>query len=68
MTDTEELRKKIAESGLKLDHIASQMGISRASLWQKIEGKSDFKASEMARLQDILNLSLEEKERIFFKK
>lgn len=68
MTDEKLLREKIAESGLKIDHIASMVGITRSSLWQKMSGKSEFKASEMASLTKILGLSLREKERIFFKK
>lgn len=68
MTDEKILREKIAETGLKFNHIADSMGITRASLLNKISGKSEFKASEMASLTKILGLSLREKERIFFKK
>ena len=68
VTDSEKLKERISKSGLKLEHIAGQLGISRQALRYKIDGRRDFRAAEMAKLQEILNLSLEEKEQIFFAK
>lgn len=68
MTDTKKLKEKITQSGLKIGFIAERVGISRQGLYHKINGDHDFTASEMAKLQDILHLSLDEKEQIFFAK
>lgn len=42
MTNTALLRDYISRSGLKLSFIAEKMGISRASLYEKINNKSAF--------------------------
>ncbi|GKH02820.1 hypothetical protein CE91St54_42080 [Hungatella hathewayi] len=68
MTDTKILRKKISESGLKLQFIAEKLGISRYALSMKLDNRSEFKTSEVATLCELLGIScLEEKEEIFFK-
>lgn len=66
MTDTKLLRDHIAKSGFKLAYLAEQLGITRQALQKKIENDSEFKASEVDRLSKLLNLSVEEKEGIFF--
>ena len=66
VTDTERLKERIKKSGLKMNYIAEQIGITREGLYNKINGKNDFKATEIAKLQDLLGLSLTEKEKIFF--
>jgi transcriptional regulator with XRE-family HTH domain len=66
VTDTERLKERIKKSGLKMNYIAEQIGITREGLYNKINGKNDFKATEIAKLQDLLGLSLAEKEKIFF--
>ena len=43
MTNTVLLRQRIKASGLKLQHIADYLGISRAALTMKIENVSDFR-------------------------
>ena len=62
------LDKAIYESGLKLEAVASKMGINRVSLWNKIQGRTEFKASEITSLSKILNLSAEQRDDIFFGK
>lgn len=67
MTDTTLLKKKIDESGLRLDYIYKSLDISRVSLHNKMSGKTEFTLKEVQRLCDILNItSLREKEKIFF--
>lgn len=67
MTNTEMLRRIIKESGLKLEYIAAQLEISRFSLSKKIENETEFKASEIQKLCDVLRISSnEDKEAIFF--
>ena len=62
------LDSAIYESGLKLEAVANKMGINRVSLWNKIQGRTEFKASEITSLAKILNLSAEQRDDIFFGK
>ena len=67
MTNTNLLRQKIDESGLKLQFIAEQVGISRFALLQKIENRTEFRVSEVATLCKLLGIkTMTERERIFF--
>lgn len=66
MTDTKLLRFHIAKSGFKLAFLAEQLGISRQSLQKKIDNDTEFKASEVDGLSRLLNLSVAEKEQVFF--
>lgn len=65
MTNTEELKSKIEASGLKRGFIASKCGMSRFTFSNKVNGKSDFTASEIRTLRTLFDLSLEEVEQIF---
>lgn len=68
MTDTEKLSERIGSSGLKYKYIAEKLGISYFSLNKKINNVTEFKASEVSKLCQLLNItSLEEKEDIFLK-
>lgn len=66
MTDSYLLNYKIKESGYRFNFIADKMSISRTALYNKINGKTEFYASEIQSLSEILNLGIEEKEKIFF--
>lgn len=67
MTDTERLRKAIDKSGLKISCIMEQMGIkSYATMRDKIENRQEFKASEIAKLCEILHLGADQMNEIFF--
>lgn len=67
MTDTEKLRKLISESGLKLEYIAKQLDITRFSLQKKLENITEFKASEIQRMCEVLKIEdADLKEQIFF--
>ena len=69
MTNTNLLKLKIRDSGLKLFNISQKMGISRQTLWKKINNKVAFDQSEIEKLCGILGITdLYEKERIFFAK
>lgn len=65
MTDSKELSEVIEKSGLKIIHIASVLGLSREGLCKKINNQTEFKASEIVRLQEILNISNEKRMKIF---
>jgi hypothetical protein len=68
MTDKALLKKKIDEKGLKLGFIVEQLGTSYGWFKKKLNNEKDFTAREMQILCDILGISIEEKERIFFAK
>lgn len=67
MTNTELLKKKISDSGLKKSHIAKCVGISRGMLNKKINNESAFNQYQIEKICQVLNItSLKEKELIFF--
>lgn len=67
MSDTKLLREKINNSGIKLVFIADKLGLSPQGLRNKLSNKSEFTASEIVSLCEILNIkSLKERESIFF--
>lgn len=66
MTNTNLLRKKLDESGYKLRFIAKQLGITYQGFLKKINNETEFKASEIQSLKEILNLTDEERDMIFF--
>ncbi len=66
MTDEKLLNEVIKASGLKKEYIASSLGLTIQSLRNKISGKTDFLAPEIAELASILNLNAQSVDRIFF--
>ena len=66
MTDTILLKQKIGESGYKLRFIAKKLGITYAGLLKKTNNESEFKASEIQILYNLLNLTETERNEIFF--
>ena len=67
MTDTERLKNAIRDSGMKISWILESIGIkSYTTLQAKIENRQEFKASEIAKLCEILHLDRNQMEEIFF--
>lgn len=68
MTNTELLEQKIEESGYKKSYIAKRIGLKTTNvLTKKVKNESEFTATEINILCDLLKIdSLEEKDRIFF--
>lgn len=66
MTDTELLREKIENSGYKLQFIAKSLGRTYQGLLNKINNRSEFRASEIQALYDLLGLTEKERVAIFF--
>ena len=67
MTNTRLLNEAIQKSGLKKVFIAEKVGLSPVGLHNCITGKSEFKASQISVLCDLLGIKdLEQKEAIFF--
>lgn len=66
MTDTELFRKKVEEKGVTFKFLASKIGITREALYNKLNNETEFKASEIAAITNILQLTSKERDDIFF--
>lgn len=66
MTNTELLKKTITESGITIVFLADKLDISREAFYMKLNGKTEFKASEIFTLRRLLGLSSKQTEAIFF--
>lgn len=66
MVDYILLNDKIKDSGMTMVAIAKKSGILRETLYNKIKGTGEFKASEISGISNALNLTTEERDRIFF--
>lgn len=68
MTNTNLLEQVIANSGYKKQFLASEIGLSYQGFLNKIQNKQDFRAKEIMILCELLHISNEQKEAIFFAK
>ncbi len=66
MTNTNMLRKKISDCGITFTFLASKLGIARETLYLKLKNETEFKASEIVKVVDVLDLTDKEKNEIFF--
>ena len=66
MINSNMLRDKIEQSGLKYKYLAEQLDISSYGLQLKIDGKNEFLVKEAVKLCNLLNLTNKEREDIFF--
>ena len=66
MTDTNTLRLLVKNAGLKFAYIAKQMDLTPYGLQNKIDNRTEFKASEIAKLCKILSIDQNQKESVFF--
>ena len=66
MINSNKLRDKIEQSGLKYKYLAEQLDISSYGLQLKIDGKNEFLVKEAVELCNLLNLTNKEREDIFF--
>lgn len=67
MTNTELLRKKIDESGYKIYFIAEKLGLTPQGLYLKLNNTNQFKAGEIQKLCQILDITnSDEMKEIFF--
>lgn len=61
-----ELRAVIARAGKTYRGLSKSLGISEQAFYNKLNGESDFKASEIKTLRQELGLTSEEINYIFF--
>ena len=66
MTNSALFREAVEKAGIKYKFLAESMGISPYGLQKKIDNRSEFKASEIYTASDVLNLSEEDRNAIFF--
>lgn len=66
MTDTILLRKVINRSGISITFLAKKLGLSREGFYKKLNGETEYKASEIFKLQKILHLDDRTRDKIFF--
>ena len=65
MFNTKLLEKKISDSCMTMVSLAEKTGILRESLYNKLKGNTEFKASEISSLSKVLRLSTRERDAIF---
>lgn len=66
MTNAELLRKKMEEKGITFTFLALKIGITREALYNKLNNETEFKASEITVISNVLQLSGAERDSIFF--
>lgn len=66
MTNLEELKRAIQNSGIPITIISKRTHMNRRSLYNKINGKTEFKVSEMDSLSKVIGLNEKKKSEIFF--
>lgn len=66
LTNTALLKGVIHDSGLKLGYLADRLNMSYRWLQYKIDGKVEFKASEIVTLCEALHLDTDQMHEIFF--
>ena len=67
MMDTVEFEIALKRVGLTKKKVAQSLGISDMSLYQKVNNITEFKASEISKLYELLKLSsLTDQQKIFF--
>ncbi len=64
--NTQLLDEKIKESGLKTTFIIEKLGLSANGFYKKKNGETNFRVSEVYVLCDLLHISEQEKNEIFF--
>lgn len=68
MTDVKRLKQIVKDSGLKKVYIAERLGLTYQGYLNKEDGKKEFMASEIQKMQTILNLSNNDVHSIFLSK
>lgn len=66
MTNTAKLKAVIVEKGMLQEQVAMQLGMTSATFNYKVNNKTEFKASEIKKLSEILKLTDDEVIAIFF--
>lgn len=65
VTDVGRLKEAISNSGMSIVAISNKMGITREGFYKKMNGETEFKASEIISLSRILRLPKLDRDKIF---
>lgn len=68
MTDKNLLYYFVKRAGFKNKDVAKAIGVTQSGYTLKISNKSDFRQSEIKTICDLLGLTAEERDRVFFSK
>ncbi len=66
--NTNKLKSKWTEKGLLQSDVARMIGLSNTSFSLKMNGKIDFSLTEIQKISNLLVLSADERDAIFFAK
>lgn len=66
MVWTNGIKAKLKEYGFTMHHIAIYLGICDNSVSQKINNKTEFKASEISKMSDLLDIRAGDIGKYFF--
>ena len=66
MTNVQKLNEKIEKSELSHTAIAAALGMSMPTYYSRKSGKSEFTASEISKMTEVLGLTKAERDEIFF--
>lgn len=66
MTNKTEFKVALLRAEMTMDELADAVGMSSASLSYKVNNKREFTSTEIKNISDKLNLSIADRERIFF--
>jgi lambda repressor-like predicted transcriptional regulator len=64
--DNMEFRAAVARAGKSIRSLASDIGISEQAFHNKLNGKTEFKGSEIKRISEVLGLRPDAVNHIFF--
>lgn len=63
--DMEYLKYKIRKKGMKMSDFSYQVGMTKSTLYTKLNGERQWKYYEMKKTKDTLDLSVDEFNKIF---
>ena len=66
MTDKNLLYYFVKRAGFKNKDVAKAIGVTPSGYTLKISNKSDFRQSEIKTISDLIGLTAEERDRVFF--
>ena len=66
MVNLKKLDETIRESGITMTALSKKSGVSRQTLYNRLDGVGEFTASEIVGVTAALRLSKDEREAIFF--
>lgn len=66
MTNTLELEIQMLKAGISKRDLAKALNISEMALFNKLRNVTEFKASEIVKISELLNLTSDVRDAIFF--